>query len=453
MNFNNPLDIVTIFFLVFGSAIMILASLQTGKVLKASKESIYYKKWFALLLLVGTFTLAYFLSTFLFLGGRSNLLIIAFGLILFLGAIFVYVTMQLNLSSLREIYLKTNELKKYNTDLEKIVEQRSNTLNRRISQLRTASEISQIISLSKNTQQQLDQVVNLVQERFDLYYAGVFLIDENYQFATLKAGSGEAGKKMIMDKHRLTIEDRSMIGWSINHKEARIALDTGDDAIRFDNPNLPLTRSELALPIILGSKTMGALTIQSTEPTAFDEDDVLAFKNIADTLAISIQNAYLFGELEQRLEEVQASNSQYLSRTWAANEKSLSKLEFTYENPYELIGEQLMTYEVPLVIRDLIIGQLTIDSNSEWNDEEKSFIDNIATQAALALENARILEAAQRKAAQEEIMSELSATPETDNILRNTAEILGKLLGDTKVTVKLQSNNDGSSGFAKMEDK
>jgi len=452
MNFSNPLNIITLLFLVFGSVIMVFASFQTGKVFKASKTSKYNRKWLALLILVGTFTLAYFISTLLFLIGQSNLLIIAFGLILLLGAIFVYVTMQLNLSTLLEIYAASTELKKYSADLEKIIEQRSNTLKRRISQLRTAAEISQIISLTKNKQHQLDQVVNLVQERFNLYYAGVFLIDKYSQFASLKAGSGEAGKKMIMDKHRLAIEDKSMIGWSINHKQAKIALDTGDEAIRFNNPILPLTRSELALPIILGTKVMGAMTIQSTEPSAFDQDDVIALKNIADTLSISLENAYLFGELEQRLEEIQASNSQYLSRAWVSKEDPSSKLEFTYENPRELIGDQLMTIEVPLILRDRIIGQLAIDSNSEWNEEEKSFIEKIATQAALALENARLLEDSKDIATRERLVAEISnkvwTAPNTDAILKTAVREIGRVLRADEATIELEfSNPDGDPGL------
>jgi GAF domain-containing protein len=421
---------------------MILASFQTRKVYQASKTSKYNKNWFALLLLVATFTLAYFISTILFFFGQSSLLIIAFGLILLLGAIFVYITMQLNLSTLLEIYSASNELKKYGAGLEAIVDQRSSDLERRVNQLRISAEISHIISRSKNSQQLLDQVVNLVKERFDLYYAGIFIVDENQQYASLKAGSGEAGVKMVLDQHRLSIEDKSMIGWSINHKQARIALDTGEDSIRFKNPSLPLTQSELAIPILLGTKTLGAMTVQSIKSSAFDHDDVIVFKNIADTLSIALENANLFNELKQKLEVIQKNTSQYFSKSWVSSEISSKKLESIYNNPRNQISDQLKSFELPLVLRNQVIGKITVDHNKEWSDEETAYIETISTQAVLALENVRLLEESKDIATREKLISEISnkvwVSPNTESILKTAIGELGRVLRADEATIKLE---------------
>ncbi len=144
----------------------------------------------------------------------------------------------------------------------------------------------------------LNATVDVICDEFDFYYAGVFLIGDAGQWARLRAGRGEAGTAMLAAGHKLEVGGHSMVGTAISERQARIALDVGEEPVHFQNPHLPLTRSEMALPLTIGDEVIGALTVQSTQETAFDDDDVTALQTMADQLAIAINNARLLKDLE-----------------------------------------------------------------------------------------------------------------------------------------------------------
>jgi GAF domain-containing protein len=440
MNFNQPLDLITLVFLLVGNLIIILAAVQTGKVFLLIKETKKNKGWLILFFLVVLFSTAYLISTYLFIKGLRNYLLISFGSILLMGAVFVLITMQLILSTLSEVLSTSRKLIINESNLESQINTRSQELQRRILQMRTSADISKIISGVKDKQLLLEQLVSLIQERFVLYYAGVFLVDEFLQFAVLQAGSGEAGKKMVANKHRLVIEDTSMIGWSINNKKARIALDVGLDAVRFINPDLPNTRSELALPIIAGNQVLGALTIQSIDEAAFNLDDIVALQSIADTLAIALENIRLFNELKQKLHEIEATNSQYLINSWSSQVRT-GNLEYSFENPIASSDDQLPSIQIPLSLRDIVIGQFTLDGIKDWTEDNKNLVESIAAQTALALENARLLEESKYIASRERMIADISnkvwASPYTDSILKTTVKELGQALRADEATIEL----------------
>ncbi len=183
-------------------------------------------------------------------------------------------------------------------------------LEDRALQLQTAAEVARAASSILDPEELIQRVVDLARERFDLYYAGLFLVDrtgewtgEPDRWAVLQAGTGEAGRQMMAAEHKLEIGGDSMIGWCVAYNRARIALDVGEEAVRFDNPFLPETRSEMALPLISRGEAIGAMTIQSTQPAAFDEQDIVILQTMSDQLANAIENARLFKERERRVAE------------------------------------------------------------------------------------------------------------------------------------------------------
>ncbi|MEE8389571.1 MAG: GAF domain-containing protein, partial [Anaerolineae bacterium] len=183
-------------------------------------------------------------------------------------------------------------------------------LEHRSTQLQTAAEVSRAVGSILDPEALAPQVVDLVRERFNLYYAGLFLIDqtgewtdEPYKWAVLRAGTGKAGQQMLKQKHKLEIGGSSMIGWCIANKQARITLDVGEDAVRFENPMLPKTRSELALPLVSRGKPIGALTIQSDQEAAFSQADIAALQTMADQMANAIANARLYNRAQREINE------------------------------------------------------------------------------------------------------------------------------------------------------
>lgn len=177
---------------------------------------------------------------------------------------------------------------------------------RRAVQLQTAAEVSRHATSILDVESLLAQSVELIRQRFGLYYVGIFLIDESGQWAVLRAGTGEAGQQMIASGHRLRVGGSSMIGMCTASGQARIALDVGKEAVRFNNPLLPLTRSEMALPLASRSRVIGAMSIQSAQPAAFSQEDIAALQAMADQLANAIENARLHEDQRRQLVELSA---------------------------------------------------------------------------------------------------------------------------------------------------
>ncbi|MFN8454410.1 MAG: GAF domain-containing protein [Anaerolineae bacterium] len=171
--------------------------------------------------------------------------------------------------------------------------------------LQTAAEISRAASSILEVNQLIHTSVNLIRDKFDFYYVGLFLVDEAKEWANLQAGTGEAGRLQLEAGHKLRIGGESMIGWCIQHRQARIALDVGQEAVHFRNPYLPDTHSEMALPLISRDEVMGALTVQSTQPSAFSAEDITLLQTMADHLANAISNAYLFAQRQSVLTETE----------------------------------------------------------------------------------------------------------------------------------------------------
>lgn len=353
----------------------------------------------------------------------------------------------------------TKNLEKERNALEVRVQERTQNISRRMLQLRTASEITHSLSALADPDEMLHQNVELIRERLDLYYVGVFLLDSTGQNAVLQAGTGEAGRKMIADGHRLAVGGNSMIGWAISNRKARIALDVGTEAVRFSNPNLPLTRSELALPIIARDTVLGAMTVQSSVPNAFDDDDITVLQGIADSLGVALDNDHLFRTTRQALEDIRAANLERVQKSWAETIETYGDLSYDFENSSAApLDENAEKIEVPLVLRDEVIGYVTLESDrQQLTKEEASFIENITNQTAIALENARLLEETERRAIQEKKLNELTASFSRaltiDEILRAAAVELGQLPSVAGVSVRMapagksiQSTSDETAG-------
>ncbi|HNB35118.1 MAG TPA: GAF domain-containing protein, partial [Anaerolineales bacterium] len=184
----------------------------------------------------------------------------------------------------------------------------TNNIERHAKLLKASARAAKNITTILDPYELFQRTVDIISDEFGFYYAGVFLVDEASQYAVLKAGRGEAGKAMLREGHKLAIGGNSMIGASIANKKGRIALDVGEEAVFFENPHLPKTRSEMALPLIVADEAIGALTVQSTEEAAFHEEDIDALQTMADQLAIAIQNSKLHRQEERRSRLLKAAN-------------------------------------------------------------------------------------------------------------------------------------------------
>lgn len=159
--------------------------------------------------------------------------------------------------------------------------------------LKAATRVSKSVATILDPDELLRHTVDIICDEFGFYYAGVFLLDETGQWAVLRAGRGAAGAAMMAEGHKLAVGGNSMIGAATGRREARIALDVGDEAVHFKNPHLPHTRSEMALPLVTKDNVLGALTVQSEAEAAFSQADIDTLQGMADQLAIAIENSRL----------------------------------------------------------------------------------------------------------------------------------------------------------------
>ncbi len=342
----------------------------------------------------------------------------------------------------------------------------------RAQELQSISEISRLISSEQRLDRLLALIARLVSEKFDFYHVGIFFVDSTRQYAVLQAANSEGGQRMLAHGHRLEVGHIGIVGNVAKTGEHRIALDVGTDAVYFDNPDLPKTRSEMALPLNVHGETIGVLDIQSTKPGVFTDNDAKTLSILADQIAIAIDNAHLFGQNKQALEELQSLYNQYLRQEWKTfiqnrsnvgyvqsmiSGKSLEVPVESYEIRHALEDGQVIvtgandqslpSIAVPVKLRGQTIGVLRIQAptkNRIWNQDEINLARAISDRLALALDNARLLFVSQRQTAKEqkigEVTAKIGASINMHNVLQTAVEELGRALPGSEVVIQFQSN-------------
>ncbi len=372
----------------------------------------------------------------------------------------------------KQVIINDKQLTEKNVELEsslKILEarifERSKMMERRNRQLQAAAEAGKAITLIRNIDQLLNETCAIISEKFEFYHVGIFLLDPAADFAVLQASNSEGGKKMLERKHKLKVGERGMVGNVTQSGKARIALDVGHDAVFFNNPDLPDTHSEMALPITIGDIILGALDVQSIETGAFSNEDIATLQILADQLAVGIQNARLFEENQITLEasrraygELSRADWQKLLKTQgqsgyiggAQGVAKTSTLNWEQESMQAMqsgdltVSSENKSIGIPVKIRGQSIGAIRMrkqDNSEPWNQEETSMALIFSEQLSDALENARLYQEAQTRASREAIVSEISArinaTPNIEIILKETVSELGQALGNATVSLQL----------------
>lgn len=175
-------------------------------------------------------------------------------------------------------------------------------LTRRTLQLETAVEVAKSATTILDPDALMKRAVHLLQEQFNFYYVGIFSLDKTGEYAVLRAGTGEAGRRLLQEEHKLSVGGKSMIGRAVATGEARVANNVNGEAIRFDNPYLPQTRAEVALPLVVRGKVVGGLTVQSIQQDDFSAEEITVLQAIVDQLAVAIENAHLFDAAQREIE-------------------------------------------------------------------------------------------------------------------------------------------------------
>ncbi len=314
----------------------------------------------------------------------------------------------------------------------------------RTKQLAATNEVGRVAAASLDPEQLFARIIPLFQEQFGYYFAAIYLVDPSGKWAELKEATGEAGKVLRQNHHRLDIAGKSMVGTAIRERTARIAQATSEEKQRVDNPLLPYTRSEVALPLTVGERVFGALNVQSTKEADFGPQVVETMKNMVGQVAIAMENARLFQEAQQIIREMRTVQQQYLLEGWSGFSEENKNREYRLGDDTDENSKKL---EVPISLRDQVLGQIMLEGKDEWTPDQQSLVDAIATQAAIALENARLVGESRHMALRERMVAEINSkiwsSATIDGVLQTVVKELGRRLDASSATVELSLDNNG----------
>lgn len=308
----------------------------------------------------------------------------------------------------------------------------------RTKQLSATNEIGRVAASSLDPAEMLSSIVNLFTEKFGYYFVGVYLLDSSEKWAELKEASGEAGKLLIKSRHRADVSGSNLVGLAIRDRAAKSYPHTTGEKYRANLPVLPYTRSELALPLIASDRVIGALNLHSVRESDFGAEVINTLQNMANQVAIALENARLFQDAQQNIRELRAIQKQYLFTGWSGITNQPEELEYGVGDESEEKARQM---EIPISLRDQILGQIRLESPDEWTAEEESLVSAVATQAAVALENARLVSESRQIALRERMLSEINskiwASTTVEGVMQTVVKELGRRYDASRATIEL----------------
>jgi GAF domain-containing protein/HAMP domain-containing protein len=353
-------------------------------------------------------------------------------------------TQRAPVSSTDELGIVTMQFNRMVARLESLQSTLEHQVVERTKQLAATNEVGRVAASSLDPEQLLARVVPLFPEQFGYYYAAIYLLDPSEKWAELKEATGEAGKVLKQNHHRLEVVGKSMVGAAIREQSPRIAQIASDEKQRLDNPLLPYTRSEIALPLMVGDRILGALNVQSTREADFGPQVIETMKNMAGQVAIALENARLFQEAQQVIRELRTVHQQYLLEGWSGFSAEGEKLEYRIGDEEDEDSSKL---EVAISLRDQTLGQIRLGGEREWTPDQQSLVNAVATQAAIALENARLVSESRQIALRERMAAEISSkiwvSATIDGVLQTVIKELGRRLNASSATIELNIEGEG----------
>ena len=348
------------------------------------------------------------------------------------------ISQRAKVSTTDELGIVTVQFNRMVSRLESLQTTLEQQVHERTKQLAATNEVGRVAASSLDPDELIEKVVNLFPEKFGYYYAAIYILDPSGKWAELEYATGEAGKVLKQNRHRLEIAGRSMVGAAIHEKAARIAQIASQEKQRYENPLLPYTRSEIALPLIAGDRVLGALNVQSMKEADFGPQVIETMQNMGSQVAIALENSRLFQEAQQIIKEMRAVQQQYLVEGWTGFTTENENLEYVVGDE---VDEDSGMLEIPINLRDQVLGQIMLEGRKDWTVEQQSLVDAVAKQAAIALENARLVNESRQVAIRERMLAEINSriwsAATIDGVLQTVVKELGRRLDASQATIEL----------------
>jgi GAF domain-containing protein len=339
----------------------------------------------------------------------------------------------------------------------------------RVRDLQATQEVSRYAATQRDLQRLMIDVVNLIVNSFaNIYHAQIFLIDADNRYAVLRASTNEAGEKLLRRGHRIAVGSTSVIGLVTSEGRVIVERDTATSTVHRANEFLPETRSELAIPLRIGSRVIGALDVQSKENNTFFEDQVTLLQIMADQLAISVDNARLYQESLSQLERLNRASQSQTYQGWREHMRSQRQHGITVRSGNILldseslqqralrtgetiIGEMTLHKTIPVVVpirlRGQILGVVEWELSSiDYTYEKVLLAEELVDRLAVSLDNARLFEESRRTVDRERVVNTITASfsnqTDIDQILQTAVREVGKVLHVPEVNIRLMIDRD-----------
>ncbi len=365
----------------------------------------------------------------------------------------------------------TAQLRELVGSLERRVGERTRALEQQTVYLQATADVGRTLSSILDVDQLIRQVAQVIQDRFGLYYVGLFQVDESGEWAVLRAGSGEYGRRMVARGHRIRVGE-GMVGWCIANDQIRVASDVSQDQVRLVADELPDTQSEAALPMRAHGHVVGAITVQSDQPDAFDQNALVALQTMADQVASALDNARLFAQVQEALASAERAYSGMSRQAWLellrgggmafrSDARGVTKLPPVSRPEMARAiqeGQTILAPEaqdrdpqgaplaIPIRIGEEIIGVLdTVKpaADGEWTPQEVAWLQDVTEQLSYALEAARFYQETQSREIRErqirEIGANMQARVSLDALMQTTIADLARVLNVPAAFVQLNT--------------
>lgn len=407
--------------------------------------------------------------------GGARFLGLAFGFIMLVatGGVINYLNVLRQREALARVQNLAGTLEEGRRDLELHVGERTSELQARAEQLQTIAELSRATSSILDLDQLLNNTVRLISERLGYYHTGIFLVAPDGDWAVLRVASSEGGARMLARGHRLRVGGQGIVGYVAQTGSPRIATNVGADAVWFNNPDLPETQSEVALPLTARGQIIGVLDIQTRRQAAFSAADVEVLRILADSVAVAIANTRSLQETRAALDRLAQYQEQDTFMAWRqALARRSMQIDYQYVAgmvsaatqdqasgpvvPAELsavtaVRDASGRYVLlaPLRLQERTLGVLSFERPEPWSEDDIQLTQFVVEQLSLALDNARLLEqtrlTARQERARSEIVAHVRALSTTDAILRTAAEELGRALKVDRSRIQLLSPGESEA--------
>jgi GAF domain-containing protein/HAMP domain-containing protein len=354
-------------------------------------------------------------------------------------------------------------------DLREHIRELTDDMNRRLRErtrdVQVTQDIGRAVTAERDLERLMNRVVALIVQNFpSIYHAQIFLLDEDKQYAILRASTGQAGRELLSRGHKLGVGSVSVIGQVTEQAQVIIARDTAESSVHRQNEFLGETRAELAIPLRLGNEVIGALDVQSKQRDSFDEDQVAALQTLADQITIAIENARLYAESARLLGSIESERGSATRTAWQQymyQERKDSivvhsgvKTDYEFEKLSQavlrtgkaLVGDSTsrntIPFAVPIVLRGQTLGVVEYEvPQGEFNYDKVLLAEELVARLAISMENARLFQSSQQSAERERIVNTISTklTGQTDieEILQTAIREVGQALRTPQIAIRL----------------